>query len=396
MFFRKKAGKGGTYLQLVESYREEGRVRQRVLLTLGRLEEMKALGRLDALLASGSRLSQEVMVLSARKEGHLAEASTQRIGAPMVFERIWKEAGCAEALERRAEGRKFGFSLELAVFATVLHRLVASGSDRACEQWLPHYRVEGAGSLALQHFYRAMGFLGEALPEAQQDHPSAEEEQGFSPRCVKDLIEEDLFQRRRSLFTSLDLMFFDTTSIYFEGEGGESIGQRGHSKDHRPDLKQMVAGAVLDGEGHPVCCELWPGNTTDVKTLVPVARRLRERFGIQSSCLVADRGMISRTTLDWLEAPGHRWFVTPRPTPSGEGWRGRGSLGRTEGGQRGGVLVRGTGMLQPGGTRTGAPSRRPGQRPGGRAWAGSGRARAEGATRLAGSEDEEYGEAVSP
>ena len=66
MFFRKKAGKGGTYLQLVESYREEGRVRQRVLLTLGRLEEMKALGRLDALLASGSRLSQEVMVLSAR------------------------------------------------------------------------------------------------------------------------------------------------------------------------------------------------------------------------------------------------------------------------------------------------------------------------------------------
>jgi hypothetical protein len=308
MFFRKKAGKGGTYLQLVESYREEGRVRQRVLLTLGRLEEMKASGRLDALLASGSRLSQEVMVLSARKEGQLAEASTQRIGAPMVFERIWKEAGCAEALERRAEGRKFGFSLERAVFATVLHRLVASGSDRACEQWLPHYRVEGAGSLALQHFYRAMGFLGEALPEAQQDHPSVEEEQGFSPRCVKDLIEEDLLQRRRSLFTSLDLMFFDTTSIYFEGEGGESIGQRGHSKDHRPDLNQMVAGAVLDGEGHPVCCELWPGNTTDVKTLVPVARRLRERFGIQSSCLVADRGMISRTTLDWLEAPGHRWF----------------------------------------------------------------------------------------
>jgi len=146
------------------------------------------------------------------------------------------------------------------------------------------------------------------LPEAQQDHPSVEEEQGFSLRCVKDLIEEDLFQRRRSLFTSLDLMFFDTTSIYFEGEGGESIGQRGHSKDHRPVLNQMVAGAVLDGEGHPVCCELWPGNTTDVKTLVPVARRLRERFGIQSSCLVADRGMISRTTLDWLEAPGHRWF----------------------------------------------------------------------------------------
>ncbi|MGA9750245.1 MAG: IS1634 family transposase, partial [Acidobacteriota bacterium] len=247
------------------------------------------------------------MVLSARKEGSLAEAGTQRIGAPMVFERIWKEAGCAGAVERLAEGRKFSFSLERAVFATVLHRLVASGSDRACEQWLPRYRVEGAGSLALQHFYRAMGFLGEALPEAGQDHGVPEEEQGFSPRCVKDLMEEDLFHRRRSLFTSLDMMFFDTTSLYFEGEGGESIGQRGHSKDHRPDLNQMVAGAVLDGEGHPVCCELWPGNSTDVKALVPVARRLRERFGVEASCLVADRGMISARTLDWLEAPGHRW-----------------------------------------------------------------------------------------
>ncbi|OYV74671.1 MAG: transposase [Deltaproteobacteria bacterium 21-66-5] len=307
MFFRKKAGKGGTYLQLVESYREEGRVRQRVLLTLGRLEEMQASGRLDALLASGSRLSQEVMVLSARKEGPLADAGTRRIGAPMVFERLWRETGCAGALERQADGRKFGFSLERAVFATVLHRLVASGSDRACEQWLPHYRVEGAGSLALQHFYRAMGFLGEPLPESGQDHEAKEEEQGFSPRCVKDLIEEDLFHRRRSLFTRLDLMFFDTTSVYFEGEGGESIGQRGHSKDHRPDLKQMVAGAVLDGEGHPVCCELWPGNSTDVKALVPVAQRLRERFGVEASCLVADRGMISQKTLAWLEAPEHPW-----------------------------------------------------------------------------------------
>ena len=79
-----------------------------------------------------------------------------------------------------------------------------------------------------------------------------------------------MFFARRDLFTGLDLVFFDTTSIYFEGKGGDSIGQRGHSKDHRPDLKQMVVGAILDDNGKPICCEMWPGNTADVKTLIPI------------------------------------------------------------------------------------------------------------------------------
>ena len=95
-------------------------------------------------------------------------------------------------------------------------------------------------------------------------------------------------------------MFFDTTSIYFEGEGG-GLGERGNSKDHRPDLMQMVVAAVLDTQGHPICCELWPGNTTDVKSLLPVVARLRQRFGIGEVCVVADRGMISRETIQELE-----------------------------------------------------------------------------------------------
>jgi transposase len=96
-------------------------------------------------------------------------------------------------------------------------------------------------------------------------------------------------------------VFFDTTSLYFEGEGGQEIGKRGHSKDSRPDLKQMVVGAILDGSGKPICCELWPGNVTDVTTLVPIVERLKSRFGISSVCVVADRGMISRGTIEKLE-----------------------------------------------------------------------------------------------
>ena len=117
----------------------------------------------------------------------------------------------------------------------------------------------------------------------------------------QDAFEEALFDRRRDLFSHLDLVFFDTTSIYFEGEGGVELGQYGHSKDHRPDCKQMVVGAILDGEGRPLCCELWPGNVTDVKTLIPVVDRLQQRFRIRSICIVADRGMISQDTIAQLQ-----------------------------------------------------------------------------------------------
>jgi transposase len=79
------------------------------------------------------------------------------------------------------------------------------------------------------------------------------------------------------------------------------MGAYGNSKDHRPDRKQMVVGAVLDNEGYPVCCEMWPGNAADVKSLIPVANRLQERFGIRQVCIVADRGMISNETLAELE-----------------------------------------------------------------------------------------------
>ena len=87
-----------------------------------------------------------------------------------------------------------------------------------------------------------------------------------------------MFAVRRDLFTSLDLVFFDTTSIYFEGEGGQTLGEYGKSKDHRNDRKQMVVGAILDNGGRPVCCELWPGDTANVKSLIPIVDRLGKRM----------------------------------------------------------------------------------------------------------------------
>jgi transposase len=212
-----------------------------------------------------------------------------------------------------AAPRRFEFSLERAVFLSVLHRLFAPGSDRAAQMWKEDYAIAGADELALHQFYRTMGWLGE--PVAKTDAAGAS---GYGLRTRKDEIEEALFARRRDLFTQLDLVFFDTTSIYFEGAGGESLGQNGHSKDHRPDLKQMVVGVVLDHEGHPLGSEMWPGNTTDVTSLIPVVDRLRRRFKVHEVCVVADRGMISAPTIEKIKARGWRYILGVRMRRSKE------------------------------------------------------------------------------
>jgi transposase len=218
---------------------------------------------------------------------------TRSIGPSLVFGRLWEELQIPQVIGSLLRKRRFRFPLERTVFLTVLHRLFGSGSDRSClRRWLKRQDVPGTDEIALHHMYRAMAWLGEVLPEDQQRGATP-----FAPRCTKDLFEESLFARRRDLFSELELVFFDTTSIYFEGKGGQELGEFGHSKDHRPDRHQMVVGMILDGEGRPLCCEVWPGNVTDVKTLVPIIDRLRTCFHIRSICVVADRGMISKETI---------------------------------------------------------------------------------------------------
>lgn len=299
MFVRAKKSGKYEYLQVVHNVREGGAVRQHVIATLGRVDVLQRTGQLDALLASCARFAERVAVLTAHRQGLVAPAQSLRIGPPWVFERLWREAGLPQILGGLLADRRFEFAVERAVFLTVLHRLFDPGSDRAAEVWCRGYAIEGVEGLELHHLYRAMAWLGEELPPSGQAHRTP-----FAPRTTKDLVEEALFARRRDLFSALDLVFFDTTSVYFEGDGGESLGQYGYSKDRRPDLKQMVVGAVLDGEGRPICSELWPGNTVDVKTLLPVVDRLRGRFGVGSVCVVADAGMVSQEAIGGLRAEG--------------------------------------------------------------------------------------------
>ena len=300
MFFRSKSDGARTYLQLVENQWVEGKSRQRVVATIGRMDQLQESGQIEAIVRSAARFTEKMMVLTAHEKGETTTIATRRVGPGLIFERLWTESGCREELRSLLRGRNFLFDVERTIFLTVLSRLFHPGSDRQWERWQEEYRIEGSNGIVLHHYYRAMGWLGEEISEQTDALP-------FAPRCTKDVIEEGLFARRRHLFSSLEVVFFDTTSLYFEGEGGERLGERGYSKDHRPDLKQMVLGVVLDNEGRAVCCEMWPGNTTDVETLIPVVERLRKRFGINRVCIVADRGMISQGSIEELESEQRRW-----------------------------------------------------------------------------------------
>jgi hypothetical protein len=297
MYFRKKSSGGRAYLQIVQARREGPRIRQQVIATLGRLDELAASGQLERLLRSGARFAAKAMVLAAAQEGTASEIEVRRLGPGLVFERLWAQTGCRAVIEALAGQRKHEFTLERAVFLTVLHRLMGGGSDLAAERWRTHYDIAGVEGIELHHLYRTMAWLGEELPAEEQDGRTP-----FAPRCTKDVVEEQLFAARRDLLSSLDLVFMDTTSLYFEGAGGQTLGEHGYSKDHRPDLKQMILAVVIDGDGRPVCSEMWPGNTADVTTLIPVIDRLRRRFAIARVCVVADRGMISAETVAELEA----------------------------------------------------------------------------------------------
>jgi len=297
MYFRRKTSAGRAYLQIVESRRDGDQVRQQVIATLGRYEELQASGQLERLLRSGARFSAKAMVLSAAQEEATLKIASRRIGPALLFERLWEETGCGKVIEELAGARKHGIALERAIFLTVLHRLFVSGSDRAADRWREDYQIGGLEGLTLHHLYRAMAWLGEELPAKEQDGRTP-----FAPRCTKDVVEERLFAHRRDLFTRLDLVFMDTTSLYFEGAGGQTLGRHGFSKDHRPDLRQMILAVLIDGDGRPICSEMWPGNTADVTTLIPIIDRLNRRFAIARVCVIADRGLISAETLAELEA----------------------------------------------------------------------------------------------
>jgi transposase len=126
------------------------------------------------------------------------------------------------------------------ILAITLQRFLSPGSDLLGSKWVEKVYGEGLEGIKLQHFYRALSFLSEK----------------------KNYVEERIFDKRRDLLINeVDIVFFDTSTLYFEGKGPEDFARRGKSKDNRPQENQIVVGVVMSREGRPISCMWWPGNT---------------------------------------------------------------------------------------------------------------------------------------
>jgi len=159
MFARvKKSGKH-QYLQIVENRKIKGKVKQWVIATIDRMDQLQAIDQIETLIRSLSRFSEKaLLVLSGKSD---LSATSKKIGPALIFERLWEELGIKKVIKDLISHRKFEFDVEGAIFLTVLHRLFVSGSDRSCEKWNRDYKINGVEELSLHHLYRAMTFLGE-------------------------------------------------------------------------------------------------------------------------------------------------------------------------------------------------------------------------------------------
>jgi hypothetical protein len=295
MFSRLKTVRAGRrsyqYLQLVENHRENGRVRQRLIASLGRLDQLLDRGDLEQVVKGLVRYLPQVRLIEAQREQSLVAESDRIWGPVLVFERLWQELQLHGLFEKLGASRRLGFDLERCAFAIVLQRLLAPGSDLKGSRWIKTVEAEGFEQLQLSHFYKTLGVLGRE----------------------KDRIEQHLYQRGLDLFNQeLELVFFDTTSTYFEGTRWEGWAKRGMSRDHRPDHLQLVLGVVMRRDGIPISCEVWPGNMADVKTLVPILKALKKRFRLRRVVLVCDRGMVSAANLKAIAKAHYDYIVGMR------------------------------------------------------------------------------------
>jgi hypothetical protein len=284
MFVRVKRSvqESGTYeyLQIVESVRDAGRVRQRVVANLGRRDRLIADGTLDALLQSLAKFSERLRVIEKVREQGLQAHAARAWGPALVFERLWREQRLPEILAGLARERRFGFDVERVAFALALQRLCAPGSDLQGSGWVRTVEAPGFDDIELHHMYRTVGFFAGA----------------------RDALEKELFLRDRDLFAqALDLVFIDTTSTFLYRTEETAFRRRGYSRDRMPDCPQVVICLAVDRHGWPIAWDLLPGNTADQKAFVAMIDKLRARFRIGRVTVVADRGMISKDTIALLE-----------------------------------------------------------------------------------------------
>jgi hypothetical protein len=287
MFFRiatiRRAGSTYRYLQLCDAVRVGGRPRDRVLHSFGNLDRLSP-ATLTALSDSLARLAGE----NRPRAGTLSTERVWEYGAVAVALHLWDLFGLTERLWRLWAGRLRRFDPVPYLQLMVANRLVSPRSKLGVWGWAERVGVPAAEqATSLHRYYRALDAL----------------------LAVKQPLEEELWAASRDLFNlGLDLVFYDLTSTYFEGLG-PGDARYGYSRDHRPDLRQVVLAPACDQHGFPIAHEVLPGNRADVTTVLQMVETLRQRFTIRRCVFVADSGMVSHTNLAALDEAGYGYVV---------------------------------------------------------------------------------------
>jgi transposase len=273
------------YLQIVESRRVNGSPRQKVLLSLGRIDTPEGRKLLESLAEAFVQASERHSLLDLRED--LKAHSTRELGTTLVFRRIWEDLGLAELLSSEMSEVETEFDLPEAVFNMVLNRLSDPSSKRQLETW--QKSVEGIESFGLHQYYRALDYL--------VNH--------------KDALEKRIFNRMRDLFhADVDVILFDTTTVAYYGDSDqhEDLLEYGFSKIRRGDLKQIVVGVIMSKQGIPLGHEVFEGNRNDVTCFSQIINQVSEKYKVDRVIMVGDRGMISKNNIRHLEQKNYKYI----------------------------------------------------------------------------------------
>lgn len=288
------------YVQLAHNYRDPmtNRSRAQVLFSLGREEEVDHQA-LKRLISSIERFLSPEEVLQSRAGGtsELSFQESRPLGGAWALQQLWSEIGIDRVIKKKLRRRAFKTPVERAIFAMVANKALAPASKLAVEKWVNNdVCLPGVEEVQVQHLYRALDVLLD----------------------MEDSLQEEVFTSVAHLLNlEVDLLFFDTTSTYFEIEDEDledpedeayTLRRRGYSKDHRPDLAQVVIGLAVTREGIPIRVWTWPGNTTDVTRVKEVKEDLIG-WKLGRVISVMDRGFMSEDNLRELQKAGGHYII---------------------------------------------------------------------------------------
>lgn len=281
------------YIQIIENYRVGKKIKQRIIYSLGRKDKLNP-ERVDALINNLERFSEKLIVLQNDNPDIRIDWS-KTFGLPLLYQKLWKETGLADIIDEITAHRRHKFDIERSLFCLVLNRLMDPKSELAIHSWKEDVFLHNSNlnNLKLHHLYRTLDII--------------EEE--------KEAIEVKLFAKTRNLFnTEVNLVFFDTTSTYFEGTGkhSQNLLAPGFSRDHRPDCQQIVVGVLLDQQGVPIGCDVSPGNHTDPTIIKTLAEKVKLRFNLKDIIWVSDGGMAGEENIEKLNNLKYRFILGAR------------------------------------------------------------------------------------